>query len=182
MNKKILCGLIAGIIVAALSGCSDSKQDAGGAPAPAPTQQKQAAAPAANPAPQVNTDYSRYLSVEEVQGITGKPNLSLKSIDAKKSGEANDLTYSTADGKVIMTVQVLRGNDYDMYYNNLRSQDYKGIFEQAFWGPRQANPPELLGFRKGDTLIVISTKLNGKIPYLDTDMMAKAAKLIASRL
>jgi len=148
-----------------------------------PAQHNQVAAPNANLVPQAGkVDYSRYLSVEEMQGITGRPNLSLKSIDAKKSGEAADLTYSTADGKVIMTVQVLQGSDYEMFYNNLRTQDYKGFFEYAFWGPKQANPPQLLGFHKGDTCIIIETKMNGKTPYLDPEMMIKAAKLIASRL
>ena len=127
-------------------------------------------------------DYSKLLTVADVQSITGLSNLTLKSIDSKKSGEANDLTFSTADGKTILGIQVLNGSDYDMYYKQYCAQDYKAM-EYAFWGPKTATPttpPSQLWFRKGDTLIFIDNGYNGN--KLDVGMMEKMAKLIASRL
>jgi hypothetical protein len=134
---------------------------------------------------QVAVDYSNYLPVKEVETITGQANLNLKSIDSKKSGEAYDLTYSTAVGQSVLMIQVLRGSDYDMYYNDFRCQDYKGM-EYAFWGPKTAtpeNPPSQLWFRKGEVLIYIESGYKSdNLMYLDVEMMEKIAKIIASKL
>ena len=130
-------------------------------------------------------DYSSYLAIKEVESITGQTDLKLKSIDSKKSGEAYDLTYSTAAGQAVLMVQVLRGSDYEMYYNDFRCQDYKGM-EYAFWGPKAAtpeNPPSQLWFRKGESLIYIESGYDSdKKMYLTVGMMEKIAKIIASRI
>lgn len=106
-------------------------------------------------------------------------------MDSKKSGEAYDLQYSTADGHAILMIQVLRGSDYEMYYRDYRCQDYRPM-EYAFWGPKTAtpeNPPSQLWFRKGDTLIFIESGYDksGKTD-LNVEMMEQVAKIIASRL
>ena len=132
-----------------------------------------------------NADYSHYLTVREAEKITGLANLTLKSMDSKKSGEAYDLTYSTADGKAVLMIQVLRGSDYEMFYEQFRCQDYRPI-EYAFWGPKDAtpeNPPSQLWFRKGNTLIFIESGYNSsKKLYLNAEMMENVAKTIESRL
>ena len=132
-----------------------------------------------------NADYSHYLTVRETEKITGLANLTLKSMDSKKSGEAYDLRYLTADGKAALMVQVLRGSDYEMFYQQFRCQDYRPM-EYAFWGPKDAtpeNPPSQLWFRKGDTLIFIETGYNrSKKTFLNAEMMENVAKTIESRL
>ena len=132
-----------------------------------------------------NADYSHYLTVRETEKITGLANLTLKSMDSKKSGEAYDLTYLTADGEAVMMIQVLRGSDYEMFYQQFRCQDYRPM-EYAFWGPKDAtpeNPPSQLWFRKGDTLIFIESGYNSsKKLYLNAEMMENVAKTIESRL
>ena len=132
-----------------------------------------------------NADYSQYLTVRETEKITGLANLTLKSMDSKKSGEAYDLTYLTADGEAVMMIQVLRGSDYEMFYQQFRCQDYRPM-EYAFWGPKDAtpeNPPSQLWFRKGDTLIFIETGYNrSKKTFLNAEMMENVAKTIESRL
>ena len=131
-----------------------------------------------------NADYSHYLTVRETEKITGLANLTLKSIDSKKSGEAYDLTYLTADGEAVLMIQVLRGSDYEMFYQQFRCQDYRPM-EYAFWGPKDAtpeNPPSQLWFRKGDTLIFIETGYNrSKKTFLNAEMMENVAKTIESR-
>jgi hypothetical protein len=132
-----------------------------------------------------DADYSGLLKVSEVESVTGKSKLSLKSMDSKKSGEAYDLKYSTSDGHAILMIQVLRGSDYEMYYQDYRCQDYRAM-EYAFWGPKTAtpeNPPSQLWFRKGDTLIFIESGYDksGKTD-LNVEMMEQVAKIIASRL
>ena len=132
-----------------------------------------------------DADYSGLLKVSEVESVSGKSKLSLRSMDSKKSGEAYDLQYSTADGHAILMIQVLRGSDYEMYYRDYRCQDYRPR-EYAFWGPKTAtpeNPPSQLWFRKGDTLIFIESGYDksGKTD-LNVEMMEQVAKIIASRL
>ena len=130
-------------------------------------------------------DYSHYLTVREAEKITGLANLTLKSMDSKKSGEAYDLRYLTADGKAVLMVQVLRGSDYEMFYQQFRCQDYRPM-EYAFWGPKDAtpeNPPSQLWFRKGDTLVFIESGYNSsKKTFLNAEMMENVAKTIESRL
>ena len=132
-----------------------------------------------------NADYSHYLTVREAEKITGIANLTLKSMDSKKSGEAYDLRYLTADGKAVLMIQVLRGSDYEMFYQQFRCQDYRPM-EYAFWGPKDAtpeNPPSQLWFRKGDTLIFIESGYNSsKKTFLNAEMMENVAKTIESRL
>lgn len=132
-----------------------------------------------------DADYSGLLKVSEVESVSGKSKLSLRSMDSKKSGEAYDLQYTTADGHAILMIQVLRGSDYEMYYRDYRCQDYRPM-EYAFWGPKTAtpeNPPSQLWFRKGDTLIFIESGYDksGKTD-LNVEMMEQVAKIIASRL
>ena len=132
-----------------------------------------------------DADYSGLLKISEVERVSGKSNLSLKSMDSKKSGEAYDLTYSTADGHAVLMIQVLRGSDYEMFYQDYRCQDYRAM-EYAFWGPKTAtpeNPPSQLWFRKGDTLIFIESGYDkaGKTD-LNVEMMEQVAKIIAARL
>ena len=130
-------------------------------------------------------DYSHYLTVREAEKITGLANLTLKSMDSKKSGEAYDLRYLTADGQAVLMVQVLRGSDYEMFYQQFRCQDYRPM-EYAFWGPKDAtpeNPPSQLWFRKGDTLVFIESGYNSsKKTFLNAEMMENVAKTIESRL
>lgn len=197
MNKKLLWGLVVGILVIVVAGIwimGDSETDSTLAQAP-PESKNPAASSASMPAgplaqpttstaPQtVAADYSRYLTVEDVKRITGHK-FSLTSVDAKKSGKP-DLTFSTTDeGHVILTVQVLRGSDYEKYYSNLRCQDYKPM-EYAFWGPKTAtpeNPPRLLGFRKGNSTIIITSHPDAGEWYVNSEMLEKMAEVIASRL
>ena len=132
-----------------------------------------------------DADYSGLLKISEVERISGQSKLSLKSMDSKKSGEAYDLKYSTSDGHAILMIQVLRGSDYEMFYQDFRCQDYRAM-EYAFWGPKTAtpeNPPSQLWFRKGETLIFIESGYNksGKTE-LNVEMMEQIAKIIASRI
>jgi len=189
MNQKMIYGFIGGMIVMVLAlGWGDedkgvvSKKSVAQALVVSKAPAVQAQTPiVTKPASKTEAaDYSRYLMVKEAESITGQSGLKLKSIDSKKSGEAYDLTYSTAEGQAILMIQVLRGRDYEMYYKDYRCQDYKPM-EYAFWGPKTAASPnqvDQLWFRKGDTLIFIGSKRT----HVDLPMMEKVAKVIASRL
>lgn len=168
MNKKLQGALMAAFLaVAAVGGSSIA------------AAQEMTATAAAQP---VKADYRWLLSIAEVQTVTGFADLRLKSIDAKKSGEAADLTFSAAEGRRIVMVQILRGQDFDMYYREFSSQDFKA-WPDAFWGPKQTDPPSMFWFRKGDTLILISCDLDDREkPYIVPGMFIEMARIIAGRI
>ncbi|MBP2637807.1 MAG: hypothetical protein H6Q72_3714 [Firmicutes bacterium] len=191
MNKKVILGFAAGIIVvfAALffigaTDEADKKPPASQTPAVKPAAPP-AAAPAsptpATPAPQAAAkDYRKYLTVEDLINITGTK-FKMTYADMKFSGKP-DLTFSTTDeGHVVLTVTVLPGSHYEKIYGEFRSQDYKTM-ENAFWGPKKENPPRMLGFRKGDTTITVTRYVEyGQYP-ISVEMMERIAKTIAARL
>ena len=190
MNKKMIMGFAAGIIAAFAAlffiGASD-EPDKKPAPKP-PTSQTPAAKPAAPPAaapaapaPQAaGKDYRKYLTVEDLMKITGTK-FKMTYADMKFNGKP-DLTFSTTDeGHIVLTVTVLPGSYYEKIYSEFRSQDYKPM-GNAFWGPKNENPPRMLGFRKGDTTITVTRYIDAGQYPVSVEMMERIAKTIAARL
>jgi len=159
MNRGLLCGLLVVLISLALIVGNSGTVNA-------------------------SADYSYLISVAEVQSITGFNQITVKLMDSKKSGEANDLAFSTA-GKLFLGIQVLKGSDYDRYYEEFRCQDYKPM-PYAFWGPKTAtpeNPPDQLWFRKGDMLIFVASYQDSQNkPFLTVEMMENIAAKIALKI
>ena len=187
MHKKVILGFAAGIIVAfaALFYISATDEPDKKPVAKPPTSQTSAGAPAAPPAaapaPQAAVkDYRKYLTVEDLRNITGTK-FKMTYADMKFNGKP-DLTFSTTDeGHIVLTVTVLPGSHYEKIYSEFRSQDYKTM-ESAFWGPKNENPPRMLGFRKGDTTITVTRYVDdGRYP-IAVEMMERIAKTIAARL
>ena len=185
---RFFAGLMVVFATALFAGCGDDEKPAAKAKEPAqasakaPAPQAQAAKPAsASPTPQAAAkDPRKYLTVADVKNITGR-NFKMSYVDMKYNGKP-DLTFSTTDeGHVVLTATVLRGNDYEQFYNQFRSQDYKPM-EYAFWGPKNENPPRMLGFRKGDTMIVLIRYVDDGGYYVSVEMLERLAKTVASRL
>lgn len=187
MNRKVIGGFVAGIIVVLIAlyfiGANDEsdKKPAAKPPASQTTAANKPAAPAAPPAPQAAVkDPRKYLTVEDVINITGTK-FKLTYVDMKYNGKP-DMTFSTTDeGHIALTVTILPGSYYEKYYNEFRSQDYKAM-ENAFWGPKSENPPRMLGFRKGDTMIVLLRHIDDGQYYVSVEMLERLAKTIAARL
>ncbi|SMD03458.1 hypothetical protein [Sporomusa malonica] len=179
MNKKVILGFAAGIIVAFAAlfyiGATD-EPDKKPVTKP-PTSQTSAAAPAPQAAVK---DYRKYLTAEDLINITGTK-FKMTYADMKFNGKP-DLTFSTTDeGHIVLTVTVLPGSHYEKIYSEFRSQEYKTM-ENAFWGPKNENPPRMLGFRKGDTTITVTRYVDdGRYP-ITVEMMERIAKTIAARL
>lgn len=170
MKKTILGPLVAAILVVALNSINGYSQAA---------EQKLSITAVSQVG---KADYSRLITIQEVENITGFTDLQLKSIDSKRSGEAADLTFSTPEGQRIVMVQVLWSRDFDMYYNQFCSQDFKA-WPGAFWGPKGANPPSMFWFSKGDTLILISCDNDAaETPCVVPDAIVKIARIIAGRI
>lgn len=196
MNKKVIMGFLAGMLVVIggifLLGSDDeagkkpaAKPPTSQAPATQAAAKPAAAKPAApqpSPAAQAPAakDYRKYLTVQDMANITGSK-FSLEYADMKFNGKP-DLSYFTADeGHLVLTVTVLPAGYYEKYYSEFRSQDYKSM-ENAFWGPKNENPPRLLGFRKGDNTIVLVRHVDAGSYPISVEMMEKIARTIAARL
>ncbi len=187
MNKKVIMGFLAGmLVVVAAIFILGSDDDADKKPAAKPpTAQAPAVKPAAPktapaaPAP-VAKDYRKYLTVQDLANITGSK-FTMDYADMKFSGKP-DLTFSTADeGHVVLTVTVLPASYYEAQYNRSSAQDYRSM-ENAFWGPKNANTPSMLCFRKGDTTIAVIRHADAGSYPITVEMMEKIAKTIAARL
>ena len=182
MNRKVILGFVAGIFVVLMAllfiGAND-EPDKKPAAKP-PTSQAPAALPA-SPAPQAaGKDYRKYLTVEDLIKITGTK-FKLNYVDMKFNGKP-DFTFSTTDeDHIVLTVTVLPGSRYEKVYSDFRSQDYKTM-ENAFWGPKNENPPRMLGFRKGDTTITVTRYIDAGQYPISVEMMERIAKTIAARL
>lgn len=189
MNKKVLLGIVGGIIIAFAAllyiGADDEPDPKPVAKLPA--NQMQAAPPsaavssAAASAPQAGAkDYRKYLTVEDLANIT-HTKFKMNYVDMKFNGKP-DLTFSTIDeSHIVLTVTVLPGSYYETLYSEFRSQDYKTM-ENAFWGPKNENPPRMLGFRKGNTTIAVTRYVDdGRYP-ISVEMLERIAKTIAARL
>ena len=51
-----------------------------------------------------------------------------------------------------------------------------------YWGPKNENPPRMLGFRKGDSTITVTRYVDdGRYP-ISVEMMERIARTIAARL
>lgn len=190
MKKKVALGFAAGVVVVLIGLFLIADDEPAKKPAakpPAAAQKPAAPAPAAPavakpaPAPQAPArDYSRIITAEDLKNITGTA-YRMKYADKKFSGDA-DFTFATTDeGHVVLTVTVLRASDYDANYNKFATQDYKAM-EYAFWGPKNANPPRMLGFRKGNATIVLSRFADAGQYPLSIEMLEKIARSIAARL
>ncbi len=190
MNKKVIMGFLAGavVVIGALFFLGSDDEPAKKPAAKPPASQQPAAKPAAPPAAQPAApapaapakNYSKIITTEDLKNITGTA-YRLDYANKKFNGDA-DFTFSTTDeGHVILSVTVLRGTDYDTNYNKFASQDYRGM-QNAFWGPKNANPPRLLGFRKGDTTIVLVRTADAGMYPISIEMMERIAKSIAARL
>ena len=148
--------------------------------APTAAVSKAAVAPTPSVPQATVNDPRRYLTVDDVKKITGR-NYSRSYVDMKYNGKP-DLTFSTTDeGHVVLTVTVLRGSDYEKFYSEYRSQDYKPL-EYAFWGPKNENPPRMLWFRKGGTTIVLIRYVDAGAYDVSVEMMEKLARTISTRL
>ncbi len=199
MNKKVIMGFFAGVVVVFMAlffiGSDDAPAGKSAAKAPAKASAVQASAAAkpqsasiapaqasAKPVSQSAAvkDPRGYLTVEDMRRITGN-SYKRTYVDMKYSGKP-DLEFSTADeGHVALTVTVLPGSYYEKFYNDFRSQDYKPM-QYAFWGPRNANPPKMLIFRKGGTMIVLTRYLDAGAYDVSVEMMERLASTVASRL
>lgn len=129
--------------------------------------------------------YDAWLTAADVQKTAGLPGI--KSIPANPSiGAGGDLNFATADGQVVLMVQVVGADNYAKFVKMYSKGPVSGIGKEAIKGatvPGQG--PNFIAFTKGAhcvTLTVFADWENGGALYMPFDKLEALAKLVASRM
>jgi hypothetical protein len=130
--------------------------------------------------------YDNYLKADDIEKVTGLKGV--KSMDKNTSvGAGGDLNFTTADGKLILMIQVEDKGQYAGYKKYYFKSDIKGIGEQAMEGasfPKM--PSNLIAFTKGGKCVTLATFVDmasgGKKHMLTISQMTTLAITVASRM
>jgi hypothetical protein len=125
---------------------------------------------------------AQYLTVQDVEKITGLQGVKLVPPDASK-GAGGDLNFANKDGKLILMVN--RSLSSDMFYSQTKNmkgavkEEIQGVGDAAIIGP-PGNYPYFLAFKKGKGSGTVSTFLGFTGTLLTIDQVKKVAQQIAS--
>jgi hypothetical protein len=124
----------------------------------------------------------QYLTVQDVEKITGLQGVKLVPPDASK-GAGGDLNFANKDGKLILMVN--RSLSSDMFYAQTKNmkdtvkEDIQGVGDAAFTGPA-GMLQYFVAFKKGKGSGTVSTFLTLTGTQLPLDQVKKVAQKIAS--
>ena len=127
---------------------------------------------------------AQYLTVQDVEKITGLHGVKLVPPDASK-GAGGDLNFANKDGKLILMVQ--RMPNSDVLYSQTRKMDgtvkadIQGVGDAAFIGP-PGNYPYFLAFKKGKGSGTVTTFPGDTAMLLTIDQLKRVAQKIASEM
>lgn len=130
--------------------------------------------------------YDSYLKAGDIEKTAGLKGV--KSIERNPSiGAGGDLNFATADGKLIVMIQVVSKSQYAGYKQYFFKSDIKGVGEQAMEGTTiPGMPANLVAFTKGVECVALTAfgdqASDGKKNMLTIDQMKDLAKTIASRM
>ncbi len=126
--------------------------------------------------------YGKYLTVSDVERVTGLQGVSLQP---KRPGDDEDLTFTDRNGNVIVAATFLPANAYAGARSSTDGvkSALKDVGEAGFVGPASGPPLYILVFRKADFTVILNTELEGttkaRIPI---EQLTAIAKIIASRM
>ncbi len=124
----------------------------------------------------------KFLSVADVQKLTGLTGIKLVPRNAEADG---DLNFARQDGKIILSVSLYPASAYASAKSSKTGvkSAVQGIGEEAFVGPSDGPPLYILAFRKGANTIIINTELESRTSArLTLEQLTAIAKLMASRM
>ncbi|NLP42161.1 MAG: hypothetical protein GX348_08210 [Veillonellaceae bacterium] len=178
--KRITIVFVAIILMVAtlgLVGCGTNKEAAKAPPAAAPKNVNQ------QKSTPVVADKSKYLTVADVENVSGLTGIKLVAKDPNK-GAGGDLNFATADEKLFVMFKLSSASAYKTYANstNMFHSTITGIGEEAFIGPKNSPQYGLL-FRKGQHTVELYSYLvppNGTT--LTIDQLKQLGKIVESRL
>jgi hypothetical protein len=125
---------------------------------------------------------AQYLTVQDVEKITGLHGVKLVPPDASK-GAGGDLNFADKDGKLILMVN--RNLYSDMLYTQTKNMkdtvkaEIRGVGDAAFIGPA-GNLQYFVSFKKGKGSGTVSTFLTFTGTLLPMDQVKKVAQQIAA--
>lgn len=129
--------------------------------------------------------YDRYLSVVDVQRLTGLQGVKQVPRDPSK-GAGGDLNFAVGNDRLILMVLFSGVSNYEpsKAQKGYFKSAVAGVGEAAFCGPA-ADPQYILVFKKKTYCVSVSTYFNfgAKPPTMLTmDQLIAIAKLVASRI
>jgi hypothetical protein len=130
--------------------------------------------------------FDNYLKSSDLEKATGLKGV--KSIaKGTAAGAGGDLNFTTADGTLIVMIQVVGKSNYAGYKQMFFKADIKGVGEQAMEGatvPKQ--PSNLVAFTKGAECVALmafaDAASGGKKNMLTIAQLTGLAKTMASRM
>ena len=131
--------------------------------------------------PAVQGQQDKYLSVADVEKVTGLSGIRQVPRNAEADG---DLNFARQDGKIILSVSIYPASAYASAKSSKEGfkSTVKGIGEEAFIGPADGPPFSILAFRKGANMVIINTELESGSTRLTMEQLTAIAKLMASRM
>jgi len=130
--------------------------------------------------------FDNYLKTSDLEKATGLKGV--KSIaKGSAAGAGGDLNFTTADGTLIVMIQVVGKSNYAGYKKMFFKADMKGLGDQAMEGatvPKQ--PSNLVAFTKGTECVALmafgDAASGGSKFMLTIAQLTELAKIIASRM
>jgi hypothetical protein len=130
--------------------------------------------------------FDNYLKTSDCEKATGLKGV--KSITkGAAAGAGGDLNFTTADGTLIVMIQVVGKSNYAGYKQMFFKADVKGLGDQAMEGttiPKQ--PSNVVAFTKGTECVALTAfgdpASGGKKNMLTVAQMIELAKIMASRM
>ncbi|MDH7513659.1 MAG: hypothetical protein QHH14_12005 [Clostridiales bacterium] len=131
------------------------------------------------------TEYDKYLTVADIQKVTGLTGIKQVPRDPKK-GAGGHLNFADEKGNMILLASFLTAEEFDFYKSEegLVKEKIPGLGDEAFSGPA-AGTPYMVVMRKGSKGAALSTFFETAemtATRLSMDHLISLSKIVLSRL
>lgn len=132
-----------------------------------------------------STKYDKYLTVADIQKVTGLTGIKQVPRDPKK-GAGGHLNFADGKGNMILLASFLTSEEFDFYKSEegLVKEKIPGLGDEAFSGPATGTP-YMLVMRKGSKSVALSTFFETAemmATRLSMDHLISLSKIVLSRL
>jgi hypothetical protein len=133
-------------------------------------------------APDGRSQYAKFLTVADIQKVTG-----LKGVrQVPKSAEADgDVNFALEDGSRLLSATFVPASAFASARSSTGGfkSMIKNVGDEAFVGPSGGPPLYILVFRKGAQMVILDTELaDDKHARIPIEQLTEIAKIMASRI
>lgn len=132
-----------------------------------------------------STEYDKYLTVADIQKVTGLTGIKQVPRDPKK-GAGGHLNFADGKGHMLLLASFLTAEEFDFYKSEegLVKEKIPGLGDEAFSGPATGTP-YMLVMREGAKGVALSTFFETAemtATRLSMDHLISLGKIVLSRL